>query len=160
MNLIFSYFILFLFGSLCVIFSYSLPTNLSWFSDVFSNIGTGIFGSLIVIFLVDKIIEDKNEEDRKRRLTIALHRIRYNLQNHIELLCSLYKSSVKNKIDLVPTSFDTFFNDDFYNAVSYLDFSKKAPSFPETDWFEFVFNHNRVFNENIYSTISSAWLYD
>lgn len=111
-----------------------------WLGAYLSNIAAGLVGSLIIIFLVDKIIERNRETERVRIVRIALKRLSIPLINHMRLLCSIYKASTRSKPASLPTTFDDLFSDKYYNEISFLDFSKKAPVIPERDWFTYMHN--------------------
>lgn len=118
-----------------------------WLGAYLSNIAAGLVGSLIMIFLVDKIIERNRKSERVRVVRIALKRLRIPLVRHMELLCSIYKASTQSKPASLPTTFDDFFNDNYYNEISLLDFSKEAPVIPKRDWFTYLHNMMTSFKE-------------
>ena len=126
-----------------------------WLGVYLSNIAAGLVGSLIIILLVDKIIERNRESERVRIVRIALKRLATPLMLHVRLLAGIYKASTKSKPASLPTTFDDLFNDEYYNEISFLDFSKKAPVIPERDWFTFLHDEMKSLREKMEQIIDT-----
>jgi len=99
-----------------------------WSSAFMSNIAAGIVGSLIIIFLIDKIIDRNNRNERLRLSRIAFERLKNPLIWHLNLLCDMYRAVTKEKPEHIPSTFEEIFTDSFYEEVTFLDYRKAAPS--------------------------------
>ena len=126
-----------------------------WVSAYSSNIAAGIIGSLIVIFLVDRIIERNREKERLRVVRIALERLRIPILWHMTLLCNVYKAATQNKPTPLPTTFKDTFTDDYYKEISFLDFAKEAPVIPKRDWFTHLDLMTKLFKEKLERVIDT-----
>lgn len=109
-----------------------------WVSSYLSNIATGVLGSLIIVFFLDKIVEREREKQRHRIVRMALKRLKGPIYWYMELLCHLFKAAAQNKPSFLPSTFEEVFTDSYYREISFLDFSKNAPTEPKIDWFNHV----------------------
>ena len=66
-------------------FLLSILNGMEWFSAFISNIATGIVASLIIIFLIDKIIEGNKEKERVEMVRVAVRRLRFPIIGHMTL---------------------------------------------------------------------------
>ena len=84
MNL--NYIILLLLGTLLMIMSFSMQNIHPWFSDTFSNIATGFYGSSIVYYLIERA-QDKMQIERELPLKKS---ILFNIAKHLEVIIYIY----------------------------------------------------------------------
>jgi len=132
--------------------------GMEWLSAFISNIATGIVASLIIIFLIDKIIERNKEKERVEMVRVAVRRLRLPIVWHMTLLVNMYKAAVQNKPSTLPTTYKDTFTDAYYKEISFLDFSKDAPVAPKKDWFTHTESEVRMFkqkSEQIVDTYSA-----
>lgn len=108
-------------------FLFGVVYEVEWLSAYLSNIATGVAGSLIIVFLVDKIVERDKKQQRARIVKMALRRLKLPISKHMELLCHFYKASAQDKPSLLPSTFQEVFVDDYYKEILWLDFSKDSP---------------------------------
>lgn len=118
-----------------------------WTGSYLSNIAAGVIGSLIIIFLVDKVIERNREKERTRLVRIALQRLRIPILWQMTLLCNIYKAAAQGKPTPLPFTFEDTFNDNYYKEISFLDFTKDAPVTPKRDWFTHLYLMTKSFKE-------------
>lgn len=146
-----SYLFLIILASFLSILSFLLETKykMEWFSAFVSNTATGIVASLIIIFLIDKIIERNKERERIEIVKIAIRRLRLPITGHMTLLVNLYKAAVQNKPLALPRTYEDTFTDVYYQEISSLDFSKDAPVIPKMDWFAYTYSEFRIFKQQI-----------
>ncbi len=126
-----------------------------WFSAYSTSIASGIVGSLIVIFLIDRIIERNREREQMQMRKIALEKLRIPIVWQMMLLCNVYKAASKDKPQKLPSNFQEIFTDNFYTEVSFLDFAKDAGVTPKTDWFNRLDSELRFFKKKIEQTIDT-----
>jgi len=120
-----------------------------WFGACFSDLSTGLFVSLTVIFFIDRIIERNREKERLRVLKIALKRLRFPIIWHMTVLCEIYKASARNKPTPLPTTYKETFTDDYYKEIRFLDFAKDAPVALKRDWFSHLDLMTKSFKEKL-----------
>ncbi len=97
--------------------------------DASLNLGAGIVGSALVIFFIDRVIEEREAQERDRKTSIVLRELSKPLCIHVALLQRMYKVSVPPAFKNFPQSVSSLFADDFYKNISHLDFSKKTTMF-------------------------------
>ncbi|WP_321884206.1 hypothetical protein [Paraburkholderia bannensis] len=146
------------------VIAYSYFTQSAWLSGLLQNFGAGIVTSLLLIVLYDRIIEKRAEAELKARRLIAMRRLSYALQGHVQsVLFSMYRSSVESRpVDGVG-SYREFVRSHFAGPIANLNIM--APSdagYPTTpsyaDWIAQSF---KVFMEMLrgwittYATCSS-----
>lgn len=148
-----SYLLLFVLAFLLSVLSFVYKNV--WIGAYFSNVAAGLVGSLIIIFLVDKIIERNRKSERTKVVGIALKRLRIPLRRHMKLLCSIFKASTQSKPSSLPTAFHELFNDKYYEGIAFLDFSKESPEVPKKDWFTYLYNQTKWFKERIEQIIDT-----
>jgi len=144
-----SYLLIFVFACLLLVLSWLIVPEQQWGSAFLSDFAAGVFGSLIIIFFVDSIIERNKERGRRELVKIALRRLRFPILQHMTLLCNLYKAAARNKPQPLPTTFEETFGDDYYKEISFLDFSKEAPVALRMDWFAYLDSETAVFKEKL-----------
>lgn len=130
-----------------------------WVGSYLSNIAAGILGSLLIIFLVDRIIERNRKKERFRVVGIALQRLSISIIRQMTLLCNIYKAATRNKPTRLPSTFEDAFNDNYYKEISYLDFTKDAPVVPKRDWFTHLYLMTKSFREKIEQIIDTYGFY-
>lgn len=90
-----------------------------------------LFGSYLVVILVNKSHHDKEERDRQRVEEIALEELSGTINRHLGLLGEWYVSASAGEPDQHPCSFNELLAEDFYQTIRWLDFSKKYPTMPQ-----------------------------
>lgn len=124
-------------------------------STYLSNIAAGVVSSLIIIFLVDRIIERNREMDRRRVAGIALQRLRYPILWQMNLLCNIYKAAAQSKPTPLPTTFEDTFTNNYYKEISFLDFTKDAGLALKRDWFTHLDLETKIFKEKLEKIIDA-----
>jgi hypothetical protein len=119
--------------------------KVDWLSGYFSNTATGIIASLIIIFLVDKLIEKNKEKERLRIAKIALQKLRHPIIWQMQLLCNIYKAAAESKPSRLPATFEETFTEDYYKEISFLDFSKDAGMAIRMNWFDYLSSQINLF---------------
>ncbi len=138
MTMIPNYVILLIIGTGLLILSYILPVNYDWWINFLLNLSTGIYGSALIYFLIDRSIENYQKLESIKRERIAYNRLRRPLSGIIYLLCLIYKATVPEKPEQIPNKFNDVFSDDFYENIRTLDFYKNAPVKPDQSWFRYI----------------------
>lgn len=150
-----SYLFLIVLAGLFSTFSFLAFYEGQWISGYLSDVAAGIIGSLLIIFLIDRIIERNKKKEQLRILRIALRRLRIPILWHMTLLCQIYKAVTKNKPTPLPTSFEDTFCDNYYKEISFLDFTKDAPVIPKRNWFTYLDEKTKFFKEKLEKVIDT-----
>ena len=146
---------LLLIGLIVVFSSFSFVYRDERVSTYLSNIAAGVVSSLVIIFLVDRIIERNREKERLRVVKIALGRLRIPITWQMMLLCKIYKAAASKKPTLLPTTFEETFTDDYYKEISFLDFTKDAGVALKRDWFTHLDLETKFFKEKLEKIIDA-----
>lgn len=148
-----AYLLLILFATILTGFCFIYKDE--WVGAYLSNIAGGLFGSLLLIFLVDKIIERNRENERRQNVKIALGRLRFPIKDHMSLLCDIYKAATQSKPRSLPTTFEGTFTDDYYREISLLDFTKDAGWALKTDWFTRLDLETKILKDKLEQVIEA-----
>src|SRR3990170_1922450 len=118
--------------------AYFLWSDVEWVTTFSSNLGAGFLGSFLTVLLVERALERHKEQEVRRIRNVGLGQLRAPLGQHLTLLAEWYKAALPASVPL-PSTFEHFFGDDFYEHVRRLDFSRAAPTWatsPPLDWFQ------------------------
>lgn len=107
------------------------------------NLAAEIFGILITVFIVDRIISKRNEEDRQRKQALAIRELKKPLTNHLSVLSNMYVASVSLKPETLPRTLEALFDASYFLEVANLDLTKPAPisytgKEKRANWFEYI----------------------
>lgn len=103
-----------------------------WLESFTSNLAAGFLGAFLTVLLIDRAITRERETQRAQIRKTALSQLRPAMLTHLSLLSDWYKAASLTKPQEVPT-FRALFNDDFFEQIRFLDFSKNAAA--HRDWF-------------------------
>lgn len=117
-----------------MIISFCLHSINPWLSGFFSNLGTGVYGSIIVYYLVERSLDRSREE-------IACNRMRRPISDLFELLLKIYKAS-RTMPEVLPTSYHELFTGDYFDNIRYLDMKQDAPVRPTRSWA--IYTNNEI----------------
>lgn len=116
------------------LWTYFINPENSFLKDFSLNLSVEIIGIFLTIFLINKVIEIKDENERKKLEQIAFKQLKIPLGKHFRLLFNIYKASVISKPNLDINSMEDLFSNDYYSELKYFDFSKPAPSIVSMTW--------------------------
>jgi len=123
-----------------------------WWSQFFLNLSAGIFGSLLVILLVDRALEKERERDKREKF--ALNRLRPLIYRHLQTLCSIFKAVTSKKPDLFPASIGDIFAENFPKLMLSLDLTKKETPTSQ-DWFIYLSSETKDLTRNLEKIIEA-----
>lgn len=125
----------------------------------FLNLATEIIGILLTVFLIDSVIRRREERERKRYRSVPLQRLHYPLRRHLDLLCGMYKASVRELPEYASWRLDNLVTDDYKDPLAHLDLLQPGPSvravqdFPPQHepipWFEHLHEETKEFREQL-----------
>ncbi|WP_276252790.1 hypothetical protein [Halomontanus rarus] len=84
-----------------------------------------LFGSYLVVILIDRSYRESEEQDQHRRETIALQQLTAPINRNLTLLGNWYVASKREKPNEPPKSYNELFGPDYFESVKCLDFSKE-----------------------------------
>lgn len=128
---------------------FAIVYRIEWLDAYVADIATGIIGSLIIIFFVDKIIQRNRDRERLQIVKTAFQRLRIPLMWQMMLLTNIFKASAQSKPSPLPTTYNAVFSDDYYTEIGYLDFSKEAPVATKVDWFSYMDSQTGHFKQKL-----------
>jgi hypothetical protein len=126
-----------------------------WLSGYLTNLGAGIIGSLIVIFLIDRIIEQNKEKERAKMQKIAFQRLRGPILQHVIMFVDIFKASSQNKPQQNPANYEDVFKDYYFQEMVFLDFSKDSGIAPARNWFKRIDSEMIFFRRKVEQTIDT-----
>lgn len=114
--------------------------GVEWIKDVSLNTGTGVFGILLTVFLIDEVIRRNEARERKRVREVAFQQLRIPLLHQLTMLHSMYKASIPSLPENQPVEIRDLFSDSYFIQLAFLDFSKPAPlaSAMSLQWFDYL----------------------
>lgn len=154
-----SYYLLLTLIIILIIIYFKNPYATNWLRDFSLNLMTEIIGILLVVILIDRAINIKNENERKKRQEIAFRQLRIPLLNHFTLLFNIFKSSIQEKPDKDYKNVSDLFDDIFFYQITFFDFSKPAPVIPETNWFNYLSQKCLEFKDDLNRTVDKYSFY-
>jgi len=119
-----SYLVLVILAGSLSYFSFSHQDE--WIGGLLSDTAAGIFGSLIIIFLIDKIIDGNNKKERLRMLRLVLSRLRRHIYLTTCLLSDMYIAASSDKPAILPSTFEDTFTENYFTEVTFLDYAKET----------------------------------
>ena len=154
-----SYILLILLAFFLLLLYLKNPGTTHWLQDFTLNLMTEIIGILLVVILIDRVININQENERKKLQEIAFQQLRIPLLHHFTLLFNIFKSSVLEKPKKNYIEVSDLFDDIYFDQITYFDFSKPAPIFPQTDWSNHLSNKSREFKNDLNRTVEKYSLY-
>lgn len=117
--------------------------NQQWIRDLFLNLGSGIIGSWLVIYLYDLILLKQQTADKEHRQKMGLYQVGQILDEHIRFLYGMYVAispSTNSEIN----SLDDIFDNTFFENIQDLNLCKIANRSSVIPWHQAIDNHNRL----------------
>ncbi len=102
------------------------------------NLLSEITGILLTVFLIDRVIRANSDKEIAGFRAIGYRQLRNPLHRMTHLLMNMYKASLAEPPTPPPAEIGELEEGDFCAAVSFLDFSRSAPVFPEMSWFDYL----------------------
>jgi len=159
--MIISYVILIILFLLCLLAYFIFP-NINILKDFSPNLAAEIFGILLVVFLIDRVIRISQQKESKKRQEIAWRQLRIPLLRHFNLLFNMFKASTQAKPPKVYNAVTDLFDDTYFAEIGFLDFSKPAPVLTprgSIDWFTHVSHKFSEFKDALNNTVQKYALY-
>ena len=118
-----------------------IKSNNEIVEDFSLNLITEIIGIFLTVLLIDLVIKRREKKEKKNILKNAYSQYRIPAQKLLSFFAIIYKASSKEKPPEWNTDFKTLLTtEEFYDSITHLDFLKKAPVSPTTDWINFSRN--------------------
>ena len=106
-------------------------------SELALNMGAGFLATTVTIFVIDRLLEKKHQEDM-RPLRLAMYRdIQLFTSRLISLWVEMYEASAEDRTNI--TIDKLFTKEKMQSIYTGLDLELKAPVMPEMDWFQHIF---------------------
>lgn len=137
----------------------SIRTPNEWWSGFFSNLGSEIFGILLTIFVVDRVIEANRAREIKQYRTVALQQLRLPLIHHLTVLINMIKASTTTVPANPSREVRDLFDDQYFDEIKFLDFSKESPVYGQSDWFVYLSQEFTRFKDALERTVEKYSLY-
>lgn len=105
-------------------------------SELALNMGAGFLATTVTIFVIDRLLEKKHQEDM-RPLRLAMYRdIQLFTSRLISLWVEMYEASAEDRANI--TIDELFTKEKMQSIYGGLDLELKAPIMPEMDWFQYI----------------------
>ena len=155
-----SYAILGILLFICVLVFLCNTPSTEWVSSFSGNLISELLGILLTVFLIDKVIEKNQENERKKYKEVAFRQLRGAIYKHLMLLANIFKASAltlpeKRKFENVRE----FFDDKFIEQIAYLDFSALAPVTPDRQWIDYLSEEFLNFKNSLGKTVEKYSMY-
>jgi hypothetical protein len=99
------------------------------------NLIVGFIGSIITVFVIDKILSIERNETQAKYELIANKKILAEAKIILDLLVNIVKASAPKDSKDVPSSYREVFKNSYISEIKYFDFSKDSPVVPRRNWF-------------------------
>jgi hypothetical protein len=118
------------------------------------SVGTNILVIIIAFMLVDRVIKQREEQERDKYRAVALRQLRIPLNQHLRLLSNMYKASVERKPDTEISNLDDLFNEDYFEQIAHFDVGRPGPASggvgqPALPWFQYLYLEVEKFKEDL-----------
>ncbi len=120
-------------GNVCF---YVLPNKQDFRPSVLGDLTAGLTGALVTALMVDRVIEAREDRERKRLRQLALRQLAPVFTGHVHLIAQWVKAS-SEKPERFPTTIAELLSRETLNNLRYLDFSKQAPTHPTMSWLQY-----------------------
>lgn len=108
--------------------------------DFSLNLITEIIGMFLTVLLIDLVLKRREKKEKRNILKNIYSQYKIPAHSLLRFFAIIYKASSKEKPPEWNTDYKTLLaTEHFYDSITYLDFLKKAPVSPTTDWI----NHSR-----------------
>lgn len=149
-----NYFVLLVIGSIIALISFILPIEYNWWKDILINISAGFYSSTLIYFLIERSLENARTVENEKRIRIAYKRFRKPISDQIYLLAKIFKACT-SKLDNVPNTLETLFDENFLDNMRFLNFLKNAPIIPNSLWMFYIQDVNTRFKEQVDNIIDT-----
>lgn len=155
------YILLFILLICCFTTYFSIPSQSSWIKNFALEMASEILGIFLVIFSVDRVIENEQIKERNKLESVAFLQLRRPLIRHFYLLFNMFKASVTGKPDKDYQNVSNLFDDVFFEQLAFLDFSKPAPVIAslEANWSDYLARECAQFKEALNRTVEKYGLF-
>jgi hypothetical protein len=130
-----SYFILVIAIAACAA-AYGVFLDYGWVTAWSANIGAGLLTSLVIIFLIDRALERRREQEQRRVSRVALAQLRAPLMRHLFLLRDWYQAVLVAPPADQAKTIDELFDEAYVSEIRFLNMSAAAPIIPPRDWLQ------------------------
>lgn len=107
------YILLFILLICCFTTYFSIASQSSWVKNFALEMASEILGIFLVIFSVDRVIENEQIKERNKLESVAFLQLRRPLICHFYLLFNMFKASVTTKPDKDYENLSSLFDDVF-----------------------------------------------
>ncbi|MDD3653912.1 MAG: hypothetical protein PHO01_06985 [Desulfotomaculaceae bacterium] len=130
-----------------------------WLKEFSMNVATEVLGIIITVFVIDYLIDKKEEDERYKRQAVAIKRMRVPLIHHIHTLFNIFKASIEKEPDKKYNTLSDLFDDFYFEQIQYLDFSMEAPILPKTNWVNYLYNEFTRFADELKKVLDTYSLF-
>lgn len=130
-----------------------------WLLDLTFNLSLQLIGILVVAFMVNRIIDNNHIAEKRKYEFIAISQLRMPLVHHIDFLFNLYKATLPTKPEIQFKEVSELFTEDFILNITSLDFTKKAPVYPQMQYFDYCFIEVNRLKEGLMRTVDKYSVY-
>lgn len=155
------YLLLFILLVSCFATYFSIPFKSSWIKGFALEMASEILGIFLVIFSVDRVIENEQIKERNKLEAVAFLQLRRPLIRHLYLLFNMFKASVQEKPDKQYQAISDLFDDVFFDQLAFLDLSKPAPLFNsiQANWSDYLSRECAQFKDALNRTVEKYCLF-
>lgn len=114
-----------------------------WLKDLLLNLIAEVFGILIFLYFVNRIVRSNKESEKKKFQEIAFRQLKMGLYKQVYLWFYMYKASVKEKPVRLYQKIEDLFDEIYFKELEFLDLLKVSPNISpmgeEMDWLDYVY---------------------
>ena len=129
------HYLLLILGTISVIMGWLSNVHLhwDWLSSLFTNFGAAFIAAFLIVLLIDRALEKERQARSEKFQKFVLSSLRPTFLRYLDFLCTWYKAASTSVREPRPDRLDKLFDDNYYDQIRYLDFSKDAQVYPKTD---------------------------
>lgn len=118
--------------------------------DWLSRLTVTIFGSYLVVILVDASFRQREREEKDRVRYLFLEQLRKNVNFHTHFLISLYVASLPARPDEVPDSHEELLTEGYIETIQHLDLSETRGKRESGDrWYDYLGESASIFQDDV-----------
>lgn len=145
----------------CFSIYFSISSPASWIKAFSIEMASEIIGIFLVVFSIDRVIENEQAQERKKLELVAFLQLRRPLIRHFYLLFNMFKAAIPEKPNKDYRDISDLFDDNFFTQLAFLDFSKAAPVFApiEANWSDYLSRECAQFKDSLNRTMEKYCLF-
>ena len=135
---------------------YVIPSNF-WLRDYLRGTFTETVGIIATLLFVNYLFEKKEKSEKNKFKHLFFKQLRRHLVNHLTLFFQMHQSI--EKTEFKPQNLKDYITESFFLDMDHFDFSKNAPSYPVSLWYQYILKETNVFEKSLSLLIDRYIMY-